>query len=133
MNLETLLRIGALCLLLASAETLHGIARTVLVTPRIGKERALKLSAVTGSALAFAICFLQVPGIHLRSPQAHLALGVGLALFMAAFDVSIGRLLMHKAWRKIWPDFNPLTGNYLLYGLVSLCFMPLLVSYLQNN
>ncbi|HEX5355310.1 MAG TPA: hypothetical protein VFW93_03770 [Aquabacterium sp.] len=132
MDLDTPIRIGALCLLLASAETLHGIARTVLVTPLIGKERAVKLSAVTGTALAFAICFMQVPGIDLRSASAHLALGAGLAFFMAAFDICIGRLLMHKQWKKIWPDFNPHTGNYLLFGLVCLCFMPLSVWYLRS-
>lgn len=133
MIFETVVRIGALCVLLASAETLHGIVRTVLVTPRIGKERAIKLSAVTGTALAFAICFLQVPGIHLPSPSAHLALGVGLSLFMAAFDIGIGRWLMHKQWNKIWPDFDPRTGNYLLYGLVCLSFIPLLVWYLRSS
>jgi len=124
MDHETLIRIGSLCLLLASAETLHGIGRTVLVTPRIGKERALKISAVTGTVIAFGVCFFQVPGIGLRTPSAHLALGVGLALFMAAFDVGIGRFLMHKPWRKIWRDFDPRTGNHLLYGLSCLCFIP---------
>ena len=128
---ETLLRIGALCVLLASAETLHGIARTLLIAPRIGKERAIKLSAVTGTALAFGLCLWQVPDINLRSPQAHLALGVWLALFMAAFDICIGRFLMRKSWRKIWPDFDPRTGNYLAFGLVCLCFIPLAVWYLQ--
>lgn len=133
MNLETLVRIGALCLLLASAETLHGIGRTLLVTPRLGKERSIKLSAVTGTVLAFGICLLQVPSIGLRTPLAHLALGIGLALFMAAFDICIGRLLMRKQWHKIWPDFDPRTGNYLLYGLVCLCFIPLTVWGLRSN
>ena len=48
---DALLRIACLCVVLAGAETLHGIARTVLVVPRIGKQRALPLSALTGSAL----------------------------------------------------------------------------------
>lgn len=133
MDGETLLRVGALCVLLASAETLHGIVRTVWITPRIGKERALKLSAVTGTMLAFALCLWQVPGIGLRSPVAHLALGLGLSLFMAAFDVCVGRLLMRKPWRKIWPDFSPRSGNHLLYGLVCLGFIPLAISLLQSR
>ena len=132
MDIEMLLRIGALCLMLASAETLHGIARTVLITPRIGKEKAIKLSAGTGSILAFSICLWQVPGIGIQSPGEHLVLGSGLALFMASFDVLIGRLVMRKSWQKIWPDFDPRSGNYLLYGLLGLCFMPLLVWQLQK-
>jgi len=124
---DPLLRIAALCVLLASAETLHGIFRTVVVTPRVGKERAIKLSALTGTVLAFAICWFSVPGIGLVTSVGHLLLGIGLAAFMAAFDIAVARWLMRKAWVKIWPDFNPSTGNYLAFGLGALCFIPLLV------
>ncbi len=129
MNSDALIRIAALCIVLAGAETLHGIARTTLVIPRIGKERAIKLSALSGTLLALAICWLLVPGINLQSASAHLLLGVVLAGFMASFDIAIGRWLMRKPWAKIWPDFNPRTGNYLLYGLLALCFIPLGVWY----
>jgi high-affinity Fe2+/Pb2+ permease len=130
---DALLRIAALCVVLASAETLHGIARTTLIVPRIGKERAIKLSALTGTLLAFGICYLLVPGIGLQSAQSHLLLGVVLAVFMASFDIAVGKWLMHKAWAKIWPDFNPSTGNYLLYGLLSLCFIPVHVWYTTRS
>ena len=129
MNPDVLLRIAALCVVLAAAETLHGIARTTLVVPRIGKDRAIKFSAFTGTLLALAICWLLVPGINLQSAGAHLLLGVLLAGFMASFDIAIGKWLMRKSWAKIWPDFNPKTGNYLLYGLLALCFIPLVVWY----
>lgn len=129
MSPDAILRIAALCVVLAGAETLHGIARTTLVIPRIGKERAIKLSALTGTLLAFAICWMQVPGINLPSVGAHLLLGLLLAGFMAGFDIAVGRWLMRKSWSKIWPDFNPRTGNFLLYGLLALCFIPLVVWY----
>ncbi|MBP6251725.1 MAG: hypothetical protein KA387_03155 [Rubrivivax sp.] len=129
MSSDALLRIVALCVVLAGAETLHGIARTTLVIPRIGKERAIKLSAITGTLLALAICWLLVPGINLQSPVAHLLLGIVLAGFMASFDIAIGRWLMRRSWAKIWPDFNPSTGNYLLYGLLALCIIPVAVWY----
>jgi hypothetical protein len=129
MSPDALLRIAALCVVLAGAETLHGIARTTLVIPRIGKERAIKLSALTGTLLAFAICWMLVPGINLPSAGAHLLLGLLLAGFMAGFDIAVGRWLMRKSWAKIWPDFNPQTGNFLLYGLLALCFIPLVVWY----
>jgi hypothetical protein len=127
MNLDLILRVGGLCLILACAETLHGIARTVLVVPRIGKELATKLSIVTGTALAAAICWILVPDIRLQSAIAHLALGAWLAVFMASFDIAMARLVLRKSWGKIWPDFDPRTGNYLLFGVVALVFVPLLV------
>jgi hypothetical protein len=117
---------------LAGAETLHGIARTTLVIPRVGKERAIKLSALTGTLLALGICWLLVPGINLESARAHLLLGVVLAVFMASFDIAIGKWLMRKSWAKIWPDFNPKTGNYLLFGLLALCFIPVVVWYVNR-
>ena len=132
MSLNTLLLILYLCVVLAGAETLHGIARTVWAVPRIGKERALKLSALTGSVLAFVICWLLVPPMALQGALQHVLLGLTLAVFMAAFDLAIGRLVMRKAWQKLWPDFNPATGNYLLYGLLFLCVAPLLVSWLHR-
>lgn len=126
------LRVAALCLLLAAAETLHGIARTVLVVPRLGKARALALSALTGSLLAFALCWIYVPGLRLHGALAHGLLGLGLAGFMAAFDIAVGRLLMRKPLAKIWPDFDPRTGNFLAFGLLSLALAPWLVSVLRG-
>jgi hypothetical protein len=131
MTSETMIRVLSLCVILAGAETLHGIARTVLVVPRIGKERALKLSALTGTGLAFLICLLLVPTIGLNGTVDHLLLGLAIAAFMAAFDLGIGRYVMRKSWKKLWPDFDPRTGNYLLFGLIFLCFTPLLVSWLS--
>ena len=124
---DTLLRIAALCVALASAETLHGIARMTLVAPRIGKHLATRLSVVTGTLLALGICWMLVPGIGLDSTGAHLLLGLGLAAFMAGFDIAIGRLLMRKSWAKVWPDFDPRGGNYLSFGLLALVFLPTLV------
>ena len=82
MPTDTLIRIVALCVVLAGAETLHGIVRMVWVV---------------------------------------------LAAFMAAFDIGIGILLMRKPWRKVAPDFDPRTGNYLSFGLAFLLVVPWLV------
>lgn len=133
MNSTTVLQIASLCVLLASAETLHGIARTVLVVPRIGKARALKLSIVTGTLLAFAICWWRVPQVGLQGDVAHLALGAGLAAFMAGFDIAMGLLVLRRPLAKVLPDFNPATGNYLLYGLVALALIPWAVARLQGG
>lgn len=129
MSSDALLRIASLCVVLACAETLHGIARIKLLIPRVGKERAIKLSALTGTALALALCWLLVPGIGLNTPGAHLMLGVGLSAFMAGFDIAIGRWLMRKSLARIWPDFDPRTGNYLVFGLLGLSVSPWLVWY----
>lgn len=132
MTLDTALRFLSLCVALAGAETLHGIARTVWLVHRVGKARALKLSIVSGSLLAFGVCWLLVPGFGLQGLGAQLALGLGLALFMAAFDLAMGMLLLRRTWAKALQDFNPATGNYLVFGLGWLMLAPAMVSLLTR-
>jgi hypothetical protein len=132
LTLETVLRVLALCLALAATETLHGIARTKYLNPALGKARAIKLSVVTGTVLAFLVCYLLVPGLALRSYAAHVVLGLTLALFMATFDVTLGRLLLKRPWRTLAQDFNPASGNYLIFGLVALIMIPSAVFYLRG-
>jgi len=133
MSADTVIHAVALCVVLAGAEMLHGIARTVLVAPRLGKARALKLSALSGSALAFAICYVLVPEVGLRSLGAHLLLGGVVASFMAGFDIAVGRFLLRRAWSRIWPDFDPASGNYLSFALAFLVFAPALVAWLRQT
>ena len=125
------LRILSLCVVLACTETLHGIFRTVVVTPRLGKQRAIRLSALTGTLLALLVCRLLVPGIGLTGWAELLVLGLGLATFMAAFDISLGLWLLRKPWRKVMLDFDPRTGNWLLFGLMALVTLPALAMLLH--
>ena len=128
---DTVVRALALCVALAGTETLHGIARTVLLVPRLGKELALKLSIFSGSVLAFLVCWFLVPGIGLTTLPEHLALGLLLALFMASFDVALGGWLLRRKWSNVLQDFNPSTGNYLVFGLALLVIIPALVHQLR--
>lgn len=132
MTADIFIRTLAICIVLAGAETLHGIARAFFVVPRIGKARALKLSIFSGTALAFGICYLLVPGIGLSSVFAHLVLGFVLALFMAGFDLALGMLLLKRPLTKVLADFNPATGNFLIFGVAALVFIPLAVAYLRG-
>lgn len=133
MTTDLLLRVLALCLLLASAETLHGIFRAAVLVPRIGKKRSLKISIVTGSLLAFAVCGWQVPDMGIQGDGPLLGLGVTLALFMASFDAVLGKLLLKRPWRKALVDFDPRTGNYLLFGVLLLTTFPWLVMTLRSG
>lgn len=128
---EDILRTISLCILLAGMETLHGIFRAVWLVPRTGKKLALKIAIVTGSLLAFAVCYLSVPAFGYTSSAELFRLGLILALFMAGFDIALGKFLLKLPWRKILQDFDPRTGNYLLVGLLSLASFPFLVMQVQ--
>lgn len=129
--LDETLRIASLCIALASAETLHGIARAVLLVPRIGKKGALKVAIVTGSLLAFCVCYFLVPGIGISGTTELVALGILIAVFMATFDIALAKLLLKRPWRKVLEDFDPSAGNYLLYGILLMVTYPYLVMHLQ--
>ena len=132
LTLDSIIEVLALCVALASAETLHGIARTKFLNPLLGKERAVKLSVVSGSVLAFFVCFLLVPRLAFKTYEAHVLLGATLAIFMAAFDATLGRYLLKRNWVKVAQDFNPFAGNYLIFGLCVLVAIPSLVFYLRG-
>jgi len=55
------IKVLCLCLMLAGVETLHGVARTVFVVPKIGNMRARQYSVISGTLLAFAVCYVMVP------------------------------------------------------------------------
>ena len=129
---DTVIRVVRSASSLAGAETLHGIARTVLVVPRLGKALALRLSIVSGTLLAFTICWLLVPDIGLRGWGLHLALGAVLAAFMASFDILLGRFLLRRSWAKAFSDFDLRTGNLLVFGLAALRAVPALVAWLRG-
>jgi len=132
MTLAILLRTLALCLALAGAETLQGIARTVFLVPRLGKSCALKLGILSGTAIAFGLCWVFVPSIGLSTLTGHLALGCVLAVFMAGFDLALGMLLLKNTLRKILDDFNPATGNFLVFGLAALVIIPAVIAHIRR-
>ena len=117
---DTVIRVVSLCVVLAGAETparhrAHGAGRALG-----SKALALRLSIVSGTLLAFTICWLLVPDIGLRGWGPHLALGAVLAAFMASFDILLGRFLLRRSWAKAFSDFDPRTGNLLVFGLAAL-------------
>jgi hypothetical protein len=132
MSSELVVRVLCLCVALAGTETLHGIARTIYLAPKVGTRLATKLSIVSGSLLAFAVCYLLVPSMRVTKPTSLLTMGLTAACFMAVFDIAMGRLLLQRSWTKALSDLNPSTGNYLFFGLSLLVFYPLLVMYIKQ-
>ena len=85
---------------------------------------------------------LRVPRRHFPRPLIAGALTLAFILVLTALGpyiahyeldtMAIGKRLMRKPWKKIWPDFNPATGNYLLFGLSFLIIAPVLVLWLRT-
>ncbi len=125
------LEIVSLCIMLMSVETLHGIARAAILVPRIGKKTALKLSIISGSVLAFIVCYFMVPRTGLTKLDELIILGCIISLAMASFDILLSKTLLHRSWPKIFDEFNPKKGNYLSLGLLLMISFPYFVMKLH--
>ena len=118
------LDIVSLCIMLMSVETLHGIVRAAILVPRIGKKASLKLSIISGSVLAFIVCYFMVPRTGLTKPDELIILGFIISLAMASFDILLSKILLRRSWSKIFDEFNPKKGNYLSLGLLMMISFP---------
>lgn len=126
------LKLLCLAVALAGTETLHGILRTLLLNPRLGAAWAKRVSVLSGSALALLVCWLMVPWLRLDGSAVLLLVGGFLALFMAAFDIVLGRFVVHQPWRVVLADFDLRRGNLLPVGLAFLVVCPWLAMLLHG-
>lgn len=126
------LKLLCLAVALAGTETLHGILRTLLLNPRLGVAWAKRVSVFSGSALALLVCWLLVPWLELEGSGALLLVGGFLALFMAAFDLVLGRFVVHLPWHIVLADFDLRRGNLLMIGLAFLVICPWLAMRLRG-
>jgi len=110
------------------AETLHGIARTLWLTPVVGDHAARQVGVFTGSVLIFVITWLAIGWIGLRSRRELLAAGAVWVALMLAFEIALGRTVMGFGWDRIAAEFDPSRGGLLLLGHVALLVMPLVTA-----
>lgn len=75
---------------IAFAETLHGILRVKMLNRRLGNRRARRLGVLTGSILILIIGWLSVPWIGLSSTEESLIVGGIWLAMMLGFDILFG-------------------------------------------
>ena len=121
-------KIVGLYILVASCETLNGIARTVYLNKRLGILTAKRVSMLPALLLCLAACYFYVPVTGITTDNGLIALGVSLSLFMLMFDTVMGRFVAKVAWSVILDELNIFKGNLLGLGMVIMSFCPLLSS-----
>lgn len=127
-----LLRAALIWLIIAGAETLHGILRVKLLNPRFGDRRARQVAVVSGSLLILLVGWVTVPWIApLSTGQSLAAGGLWLAL-MLALDLGLGRWVMHASWERLLADFNPARGGFLGFGMLVLFVTPIVIASLRH-
>ena len=126
MNITGIAYIVCFYVLVASGETLNGIARTVFLNKRMGVVRAKRVSMLSGLLICLLICHFYIPQMRINSDSGLLFLGISLSLFMLFFDIVLGRFVMKVKWSTIFAEMNIFKGNLLAVGAIAMTFCPLL-------
>ena len=121
----------AVWLLLITAEVVHGIVRTLVLTPVVGDFRARQLGVFTGSLLILLISALTIRWIRARRRATLLMIGSAWVVLTVVFEISLGRMLGYS-WERLGSDYNMREGGLLPIGLVIMATAPLIAARLRG-
>jgi hypothetical protein len=122
----------ALWLGLIGAEVVHGIVRSLVLTPRVGDRRARQIGVFTGSFVNLGITHLFIHWIGARSTRALVGIGLVWVVLTVVFEVIFGRLVMRSSWERLRSDYNIAHGRLLPIGLVALAGSPLFAAQIRR-
>lgn len=128
-SLPAALRALTVWLLIVAAESAQGVVRRGLVSPET-EFVVRQISVVTGALAIFAITWICLRWMRLRTAGEALGVGglwVGLTLL---FEVGLGRL-MGLGWDRILADYDLLHGGLMPLGLLAMALTPWAVRRLQ--
>ena len=125
-------RAVAVWLLLMAAEVIHGIARTLWLTPLVGDVRARQIAVFSGSLLILLITSLTIRWLRVRTLRALMSIGVLWVVLTLAFEIGLGRLVLGYSWDRLASDYNVLEGGLLPIGLTVMAMSPWLATRIRS-
>ena len=128
-SLAALIRALLVWLAIIAAESVHGALRRALLSPQV--DFALRqLSVSIGTAMIFAITWIFIDWMRIRTPRGALVIGALWVALTLAFDLALGRL-MGLPWSRIAADYDLLHGGLMPLGLLALGLTPWAVRRLR--
>jgi hypothetical protein len=123
-----MLRGVAVWLCVMIVEVLHGITRTMFLTPALGDFRARQVGVFTGSFLILIVATSFIRWIRPADAAEAVSVGIAWLVLTLAFEIVFGRYVVHASWSRIASDYNLLRGGLLPIGLVVLTAAPLIAA-----
>jgi hypothetical protein len=114
-------------MLIILAESLHGIIRNVFIAPHIGDLRARQLGVLVGSGIVFIIGWLTCRWMGAGTRGAQLGVGLYWVILTIVFEIALGRAT-GASWDRIFSDYNPARGGFMLLGLAFMAVTPMLTA-----
>jgi hypothetical protein len=119
-------------LLLMVVESIHGTLRTLFLAPAIGDLPARQISVFTGIALIFLITLGTIRWIGATRTVQLLGIGLLWVVLTLAFEVTLGRFVMHADWSRILSDYDLAHGGLMSLGLLGMLFTPLVAARMRG-
>ena len=110
-------------MLIILAETVHGMVRNVFIAPAIGDLRARQIGVLVGSGIVLTIAWLTARWLDARTLRRQLVIGGAWVVLTVTFEILLGRAL-GASWDRIFSDYNPARGGFMLAGLAVLFLAP---------
>jgi hypothetical protein len=111
--------------LIALAETVHGVLRELYLTPLLGDPTARRLGVWIGCGIIFVISVASVRWIGAATRVAQLKVGAAWVALMLAFEIGLGFTLGVDP-ERLFADYDPAAGGLMGFGVLFLLFAPLL-------
>lgn len=118
--------------LIAFAETLHGIARVLFLQPIVGDLPARQMALASGTAIVLAIALLTVRWIGAATQRQWLGIGLLWLLLTVGFDLALGRWVLGFSWERLAEDFAFWEGRLFALALLVLALAPLIAARLRR-
>jgi len=124
-----LLRALVVWLVIIAAESVHGAVRRMLFSPEA--DFAIRQASVlVGAVIIFAITWIFLDWVRIRTARAALAIGASWVVLTVAFELALGRLT-GVGWSRIAADYDLPNGGLMPLGLLAMGLTPWAVRWLQ--
>ncbi|MBM4340624.1 MAG: hypothetical protein FJ110_13910 [Deltaproteobacteria bacterium] len=96
---------------IACAETLHGILRARLLSPRVGDRVARRIAVFSGSAVILVIGWISIPWIAPATMTDGVVVGALWLVLMLCYDIGLARFVFRMSYSRILADFDIRKGK----------------------
>lgn len=115
------------------AEVVHGVARVILLEPRLGDFKARQIAVFTGSAMILVISLATIRWLRAESRLQLIGVGLLWLVLTLGFELLLGRLVMGLSWERIASDYKLFEGGLMPIGLLVLTAAPLIAAQLLDE
>lgn len=114
-------------------ESIHGVARGLILEPIIGDFRARQVSVFIGAGLIVAVTFIFVRWLKGSRAIDFILVGMMWVALTVIFKIALGRMVMDLSWERIASDYDLSSGGLMPLGLLVMLFVPITLAKLYGE